>query len=757
MNPRVQTFWIDRPASPDQHVAFRGAFSLSEEETVELHSWSGGWHCLWMDGVLLGRGPVRYDRGNPAYEVRRIRLAAGPHLLAVQAHHLGVETRLLEEMPPFVGCDLVDSGGSKVSIAWTCEPLEGYQGQVRRINPQLGWIDWCDLARLPVGWREKEFDDSAWSMPVAAPTGMPAPAPADLAPVQEVVHSLKPIAAGQLAEVFGYEKDDIPARFFLRDLEGGGLPPQGIWRRYDLGRVRLGSLRLVLDLPEGAVVQIAYSEELTRGRVAPWINLSAGPSCNLDHFIARDGEQEIFSVTPKGGRFVEVHVLAPEDRVEFGRAEFIERAYYGRAEGSFTCGDALLERIWQVGVETFRACCEDALVDNPTRERGQWTGDAAGTGMEIASVAFSDNRLCRRSLLQAAQCARADGLVAGLCPGGRAYLSTYSLLWVEACWRFFETTGDLRLLEELADAAERNLAAFEPSVDFGGLRDELAGGEVWIFIDWGYVRHPGPVNLAYNIFYLQALRAAAKWMDRVGRGGETHRERAAQMEELLRARLSLCGESGSGWAEAGFHAVALALRAGLILPEEAPGAMRLIKEHMLASFPNRSDAPRNAAPACGETPLITPFFLHFVLPVLLEAGEEEFVLNQIRHCWGWALGPGWERTTWLEVFDPRWSHCHQWSGCPTWILSRFFLGLHPRYDLGEGHFDFHLCRGDLTRASGILPLPGGETVRVSWQREGDHLQWSLVAARPLTLHHLPGREPPVRLAAGERFAISTKS
>jgi alpha-L-rhamnosidase len=53
----------------------------------------------------------------------------------------------------------------------------------------------------------------------------------------------------------------------------------------------------------------------------------------------------------------------------------------------------------------------------------------------------------------------------------------------------------------------------------------------------------------------------------------------------------------------------------------------------------------------------------------------------------------------MEVFDTRWSHCHPWAGCPTWQMSRYLLGLHPRLDRGPGQFDFRLEPGSLARAS----------------------------------------------------------
>src|SRR5258708_7316815 len=110
------------------------------------------------------------------------------------------------------------------------------------------------------------------------------------------------------------------------------------------------------------------------------------------------------------------------EKVRVISEEIVERTYHGEPEGKFSCPDPLLNRIWNVGVETHRACAEDSLEDNPTRERGQWAGDVVSVGMDVAASAYSDLRLCRRGLIQCAQSAREDGLVSGLCPGGGAYL-----------------------------------------------------------------------------------------------------------------------------------------------------------------------------------------------------------------------------------------------------------------------------------------------------------------------------------------------
>jgi hypothetical protein len=131
----------------------------------------------------------------------------------------------------------------------------------------------------------------------------------------------------------------------------------------------------------------------------------------------------------------------------------------------------------------------------------------------------------------------------------------------------------------------------------------------------------------------------------------------------------------------------------------------------------------------------------------------EFVLEQYRSCWGWMLDQG--ATTCLEVFDTRWSHCHQWAGCPTWQLSRYVLGLHPAFDRKAFSFDLKLVTGGLREASGKVPLPGGETIEVSWIRTGNQIEYTIASPVRLELKmEDPGREGKTkRLVINKRRTI----
>jgi len=726
LSPRF--FWLKEVPATDSHVAFRGSLELSFPADVELRFLGASWFALWLDGQYLTEGPARFPREFPQYQARRLRLSAGKHVLAAQVQSFGVSTRLIEDIPAFWTCRVMIAG-AEAPVRWKAVHLAGYVSGLRRINPQLGWAEWADTRDLPARWQQPAFDDSKWAEPALVDAGIGPMQPLAMSEVQSIVHPLHPAADGQLVEVYGYERDDPPARFFLRRLTPGDLPAQGVWRRYDLERVRLGRTRLVIDAPAGAVVECAYSEALESGRVNPWITLSLGTSCNMDHYVARGGEQEFFALSPKGGRFVEVHVLAPPSQVRFVREEFLERTYHGAPEGAFHSSDTLLDRIWLTGIETYRACSEDAVIDNPTRERGQWAGDVATVGMEIAAAGFADLRLFRRGLVQCAQCAREDGLIAGLCPGGRAYLTTYAAQWVTACLRYRQLTGDGTLLRELLPAAERNIGAFERWWTPDGARDEAG----WGFVDWGYVRNQGPVDVGVNLHVAAALREMVRWCEAMGEPGK--RDRYASLSGGLNRSLAHWFE-GKNWETIGLHRAVLGLQYGFIPVDRERAATGFIKRHILRSFPLAADGPRLSDPQAANPQLFTPYFAHYALPVLIERGEMDFVLDVYRKAWGWALEDG--RSTWLEVFDTRWSHCHAWAGCPTWQLTRYLLGLNRRFDLGEEHYAFKLRPGSLERAQGLLPTLAGDAIRIEWARRGGAIYYSLETPRPITLHFESG-------------------
>ncbi len=728
---KQQILWsTEATAAEDTHLAFRGTFSLNKETNLDLHISGASWYVVWLDGNCFYEGPDRYDSAYPEYQKKNLTLSAGNHLLAVQVHYEGVDTRLLKVIQPFLYSNLMD-GNIEIPITWKCLPLAAYDSKVKLINAELGWIEWVDTRKLPTDWQKPGFDDALWKSPVPVVRPLGTFTPSKISNVKSTEINPLLIAEGKLAEVYGYEKDNPSARFFLRDLECKKIPQQGIWRRYDLGRVRLSRPKFVMDLPEGAVVEFAYSEQLLHGRVSPWITLSCSDSYNMDHIVAKGGVQEFFPLTPKGGRFMEVHILAKPEKIKILSEKVLDRCYYDSVKGSFTSNDALINKIWKTGINTYLSCAEDALIDNPTRERGQWLGDVGIVGEQVGSVGFSDLKIIRRGLVQFSQCARADGMVAGLCPGGSAYLSTYAAQWVPACMEYWRLTGDKTILEELYSAAEKNMDGFSKFLGENGFSSKAG----WAFVDWGYVPNEGNTDMALNLHCFIAFQNMEKWASLMGKKDKVaaYHKLSEKIANLIPAYFdSNRSDTGFNFEKIGYHRTVLGLTTGFIPKENKAEAIVFIKKHILNCFPNNPNAPRLSDPGANNPQLITPYFAHYTFPILINNGDMDFVLDQYRTCWGWALED--DKTTWVEVFDTRWTHCHQWAGCPTWQLSRYALGLNPRFDLGVNRFDFDLQTGSLKNAEGNIPLPSGNTVHVKWEKRNGKIYYEVSTKEPLTIN-----------------------
>jgi hypothetical protein len=223
----------------------------------------------------------------------------------------------------------------------------------------------------------------------------------------------------------------------------------------------------------------------------------------------------------------------------------------------------------------------------------------------------------------------------------------------------------------------------------------------------------------------------SEWCRRLGKPSDRYQKLA---ETIQRAMWWIIGPhlapGGSGWGAMGYHIAALALRAKALDDNFHLDAVEFIKQHWRDCFPNNPNAPRLSDPSVASTQLITPYFAHYAFPQLIEREQMDFVLDQYRSCWGWMLKTG--ATTCLEVFDPRWSHCHQWSACPTWQLSRYVLGLRSRFDRADCEFDLHIEPGSLERASGKIPFAGA-VIEIQWRRTDGKIQYELSTPRVIRL------------------------
>lgn len=699
-------FWLAEDPRPDQHAGFVADVVVPADGSYRLAVQASGAFRLRIDSETVVHGPLRYAPALPEYHEQSIDLPAGRHRLALHAQAELLTTRMSAAVPPFVWVRLAGDDGVEIPLAWRGRELEEYHATGLRVSPLLGWVEWQAVPftgawwddDLHTGWSETRTVDLSVLGPEATCADISLPAWRS--------RTLTPQSSGVYRDTYvGYEFDDIGTQFLLADDDPDPLDDlDGRWFRYDLGRVRVGSVALKITSSARAEVTVGFAERLTPdGRPSPVVALSAGPTRMLQHFTVDAGETTIEPLQSLGGRYVEVRVRGGLDS-DVTEARFVERDFLGAPTGRFESGDALLDRIWMTGLDTLRATAEDSLIDS-VRERGEWVGDVVSSALHLLSAGWGDVRLVRRALLHSAAGARDDGLVSGCGPGEVLYLGTYAAQWVTACINVARVEGDLAILRELEESAKANIDALLACIEVDG--DHHLP---WSFVDWGYGVPQDQPNLAVLSHVHQAVRSWRRWLELLGKP-EQAAAYAADEDRLARVLARWMVDPANP-----YHSWTLGVHSGIVDPE---GAAQHIQEHVSRAFPFDRTADRLRDPSQVRPGAATPYFTNYSFPILLDTGRGQQVADLWRTGWGWMLDRG--ATTWWEVFDERWSQCHYWGGAPTWQMSRWGLGLHVDVDDHGPVADLRVNDLGRDRVAGLAHLAGARTAEVEWQKVGDDL------------------------------------
>ena len=140
--PPLTPIWCaeESASAPDSYVAFRATFALSASGPVTFRTLGSSWFNVWLDGAWFDEGPARFTRARPESQTYTAELAAGQHTVAFLVNHIGVSTRILEPIAPFLACS-AEHAHKPVALSWKCTRFAAFTGGVRRVNPQLGFIE----------------------------------------------------------------------------------------------------------------------------------------------------------------------------------------------------------------------------------------------------------------------------------------------------------------------------------------------------------------------------------------------------------------------------------------------------------------------------------------------------------------------------------------------------------------------------------------------------------------------------------------
>jgi len=379
-------------------------------------------------------------------------------------------------------------------------------------------------------------------------------------------------------------------------------------------------------------------------------------------------------------------------------------------EGSFTCNDQLLNKIWQTGAYTVHLNMQDYLWDGIKRDRLVWVGDMHPEVRTILSV-FGYSEVIPKSL----------DLVRDITPVTEWMngISSYSMWWVLIHRDYYTHSGDLNYLKEQKAYLSALLRKFCSMVDDNGV-EKLDGNR---FLDWPSSPDKLAVDAGYQGLLLMTLIAGAELCAILG-----DRETEKLCLNKIRPMSSVKFKDVKSK-----QAAALLSLADLMPPEEADGIIS-------------ADGAKN----------VSTFYGFYMLQAKAKAGSYTEALNLIREYWGGMLKLG--ATTFWEDFNIDWlknasridempndqqidvhrtygdfcykgyrhSFCHGWASGPTSWLSEVVLGvqiLEP--GCRKIRIEPHL--GDLEWVEGTYPTPLG-VVRIRHDKQpGGKIKTSITA------------------------------
>lgn len=478
---------------------------------------------------------------------------------------------------------------------------------------------------------------------------------------------------------------------------------------FDFGKIIVGYPQLALSAKAGTAIDFGFAETL-KSDGAPDV---AKMVSQADKIVSQPGEFFYRWFQRRAFRYA---ILIFKDFPEpVTLKEFsVATVNYptDENESSFDSSDKVLNEIFKVAKYTAKIARQGIIEDCPQRERGQYVGDVRIVSL-VNYYNFSDKTLVEKALWDFALSQNGEGFITAISPaGGELFLPDYSAQWISAVWEYYQYVGDRIFLRKIYSYLKKQIEAFANFTDKSGLISSQP--KWWVFIDHGDQEKNDGKSISLNIFYLEALRKMALVAEAVDKPAdeEEFKRKALRVEESIKkyawnSKINLYDDCLGEIPCEHFsrQTNTLALEEDLMPNDKIRQTVkRLVSDQSLPM-------------------VITPYFNTFVAEALFKNGFGEEALSLLRRYWGGMLARG--ATTFWETFDPKTgretaafgeSLAHGWSSGPAYLLPRWVLGVAPLLP-GYQRFIVHPFLGNLSFASGKIPVGKDKWIEVSWRRK----------------------------------------
>ncbi len=436
----------------NRHILFRKKFYIDDYTTAVMKITADDYYKLYINGVFVTQGPASGYPSSYYYNEIDVTdyLRSGENVIAVHTYYQGLINRVWVsgDNRQMMWMELsVDGEDILISDeSWLCRNHSGYS-PLEIIGYDTAFNECYDADSEEEGFYKPDFDDSGWERACIYTS-------ADYSLVKQ------PTAQLSIYEI----KPEI-----LKKTSSGIF--------CDFGREIAGYISLCAKGNKGDVVIIRAGEETdTSGNVR--YDMRCG-CIYEDKLILSGAEDEFCQYDYKAFRYAEI--IAPEG-TEILSVGAIVRHYPFNQVNDYKTDNGKLKSILNLCRDTVKYGVQEGFLDCPTREKGQYLGDATVTARAQVTLT-GDTSLMKKTILDFCE-------TSTVCPGimavsGSSYMqeiADYSLqLPAQISW-VYSVDGDIDFLRKTEPYVTGMLEYFKRYMNESYLLEKVS--EKWNLVDW---------------------------------------------------------------------------------------------------------------------------------------------------------------------------------------------------------------------------------------------------------------------------------
>ncbi|MDO4340154.1 MAG: family 78 glycoside hydrolase catalytic domain [Eubacteriales bacterium] len=679
------------------HVLARGEINIDTRNGKEfkaiLRITADDYYKVWINGIFAGQGPApAYPEAYYYNEIDITHLVRpGKNLVAVHAYYQGLVNRVWNSGDGrfALAADAVIIENHRETVVcpvWKYQKSEAYSGETTGYDTQF--LENFDSRLWDENWNKLQEDmskENTEKMPEKdtpkenmekTPEEDTLKENTEEAPKADTPEEGKKTAASQ--KHWEYMAEAKWADYALRlqptkMLDIYEINPLILEKRsentwfIDVGQEIAGSLVLKARGKSGRKIVIQCGEELQEDGS---VRYEMRCNCKYEEiWTLDDGICKLEPYDYKGFRYC---FLRMEEGVELLEAKVRIRHYpFDDALCTLQTDDRTLNRIFDLCKNTIKYGIQEAYLDCPTREKGQYLGDAVISARAQVWLSGSVEML-RKCIDQFARTAMVCPGLMAVAPGSLMQeIADFSLLWGELLLTDYQFTHDKAYLAKYYPTAKAVIMYFHKYERENGLL--YCVDEKWNLVDWpenlrddyDFVLSRPVVASGYhnviNALYIGAVKTLAQIEEilEYPHAFDWEKLRGAYVKMFYRPEKKLFADSGHS-SHTAVHSNIYPLYFGFVPEEATENVVRFLRKKGLC---------------CGV------MLSYFLLKGLGRAGYYkemyELLVNDSEHGWVNMLRDG--ATTCLEAWgkDQKWntSFCHPWGTAPISLIIEDLCGI----------------------------------------------------------------------------------